>query len=137
MTNKYQKAFPLSGPLTTLGKVDGALERLHNEIGTGTGTGGTNEIESYSEFSKNVKNMDEETALALTDKIAYNKNAIATLVRVLSSDTTFTNEMFGLISQFTTSTTFKTFLNDFIKQYLEDNPVSGGKQDSEPQTPSE
>ena len=137
MTNKYQKAFPLSGRLTTLGKVDDALERLHNEIGTGAGTGGTNEIESYSEFSKNVGNMNEETALALTDKIAYNKNAIATLVRVLSSDTTFTNELFGLISQFTTSTTFKTSLNGFIKQYLEDNPVNGGKQDSEPQTPSE
>lgn len=119
MTDKYEKEFPLSGPLTFPGRIDKKIAEVFERTtgsgsGTGTGTGTSGSADASAAIDEYVSKMNSDQAGKFAQKLASYSNAVSTLVGASLQDSQITQFFTNFINQLLSSNKFRDTVNALI-----------------------
>ncbi len=119
MTDKYEKEFPLSGPLTFPGRIDKKIAEVFERTtgsgsGTGTGTGTSGSADASTAIDEYVSKMSGDQAGKFAQKLASYSNAVSTLVGASLQDSQITQFFTNLVNQLLSSNKFRDAVNALI-----------------------
>lgn len=137
MTDKYEKEFPLSGPLTFPGRIDKKLAEVFDRTtGTGFGTGAGGSVNVPAIIDEYVKKMGSDQAGALAQKLASYTNSVSILVAVSLKDPQVSQFVNNLINQLLASKQLRDAVNGFVKNYIDSQNSGTGTNTNETQQPT-
>lgn len=131
MTDKYEKEFPLSGPLTFPGRIDKKLAEVFerttgNGSGAGTGTGTSGSADVSAAIDEYVSKMNSDQAGKFAQKLASYPNAVGAMVAASLKDSQITQFFNNFTNQLLASAQFRDTVKSFVKNYLDSNGSGTG-----------
>lgn len=127
MTDKYEKEFPLSGPLTFPGRIDKKLAEVFDRT-TGSKTG--NKPGSISSDGKTIKDyinlMTDEDLLALANKIITSGKALSIVASSMLTTAEVSAFVKNTTNQFLSSSQFREAVVSLIKASTESQKSDTG-----------
>lgn len=138
MTDKYEKEFPLSGPLTFPGRIDKKIAEVFerttgNGSGAGTGTGTSGSADVSTAIDEYVNKMSGDQANALAQKLASYSNAVSTMVTASLKDPQITMFFNNFTNQLLASAQFRDTVKSFVKNYLDSDSSGTGANSTQQQ----
>lgn len=131
MTDKYEKEFPLSGPLTFPGRIDKKIAEVFerttgNGSGAGNGTGTNDSADISAAIDEYVSKMNSDQAGKFAQKLASYPNAVSTMVTASLKDPQITMFFNNFTNQLLASAQFRDTVKSFVKNYLDSNSSGTG-----------
>lgn len=134
MTDKYEKEFPLSGPLTFPGRIDKKLAEVFDRT-TGNKPG------SISSDGKTIKDyinlMTDEDLLAFANKIITSGRALSIITSPMLTTAEVTAFVNNMTNQLLSSTQFRNTVSALIKNYMDSHNSGSGTGTNNTQQPAD